>query len=385
MVLNETMHKKTSKYLIFLQNTLTLPQRNTIMDIEALTQEAVGLLERMVSLPSVSREEKEVADLLENFMKERGKTPHRTGHNLWCISPFYRTGRPTLLLNAHIDTVKPAASWTRDPFRPTREGERIYGLGTNDDGASVVALWQAFCTLSGKEQPYNLIFLASCEEEVSGKNGIESALPLLPHIDLALVGEPTGMQPAIAEKGLMVLDCVSTGKAGHAARNEGINAITLAMKDIEWFNTYQFPEKSDFLGPVKMSVTIIHAGTQHNVVPDRCEFTVDIRTNEFYPNEKLFELIKSQVGCEIKARSFRLNSTRTDLQHPFVRRAVMMGKEPFGSPTLSDQALMHFPSVKIGPGNSARSHAADEYIGLMEIREAIDMYIKLLDQLTIDN
>ena len=191
MVLNETMHKKTSKYLIFLQNTLTLPQRNTIMDIEALTQEAVGLLERMVSLPSVSREEKEVADLLENFMKERGKTPHRTGHNLWCISPFYRTGRPTLLLNAHIDTVKPAASWTRDPFRPTREGERIYGLGTNDDGASVVALWQAFCTLSGKEQPYNLIFLASCEEEVSGKNGIESALPLLPHIDLALVRHAT--------------------------------------------------------------------------------------------------------------------------------------------------------------------------------------------------
>lgn len=181
----------------------------------------------------------------------------------------------------------------------------------------------------------------------------------------------------------MVLDCVSTGKAGHAARNEGINAITLAMKDIEWFNSYQFPEKSDFLGPVKMSVTIIHAGTQHNVIPDRCEFTVDIRTNEFYPNEKLFELIKPQVGCEIKARSFRLNSTRTDLQHPFVRRAVMMGKEPFGSPTLSDQALMHFPSVKIGPGNSARSHAADEYIGLMEIREAIDMYVKLLDGLQL--
>ena len=190
------------------------------------------------------------------------------------------------------------------------------------------------------------------------------------------------MQPAVAEKGLMVLDCVSTGKAGHAARNEGINAITLAMKDIEWFNTYQFPEKSDFLGPVKMSVTMIRAGIQHNIIPDRCEFTVDIRTNEFYPNEKLFELIKPQVGCKIEARSFRLNSTRTDLQHPFVRRAVMMGKKPFGSPTLSDQALMPFPSVKIGPGNSARSHAADEYIGLMEIREAIDMYIKLLDQLS---
>ena len=183
----------------------------------------------------------------------------------------------------------------------------------------------------------------------------------------------------------MVLDCTAIGKAGHAARNEGINAITLAMKDIEWFSTYQFPEKSDFLGPVKMTVTIIHAGTQHNVVPDKCEFTVDIRTNEFYTNEQLFELIKEKVHCEIKARSFRLSSTRTDLDHPFVRRAILMGKEPFGSPTLSDQALMHFPSVKIGPGNSARSHAADEYIGLMEIREAIDMYIKLLDQLTIDD
>ena len=293
---------------------------------------------------------------------------NRKGNNLWLIAPGFDLGKPTLLLNSHIDTVKPASGWTKDPFNPEEtEDERLYGLGSNDAGASVVSLYEAFRALSGKEQPYNLIFLASCEEEVSGKNGLESALADLPPIAFAVVGEPTGMQPAVAEKGLMVLDCVSTGKAGHAARNEGINAITLAMKDIEWFNTYQFPEKSDFL------------------VPDRCEFTVDIRTNEFYPNEKLFELVKPQVGCEIKARSFRLNSTRTDLQHPFVRRAVMMGKEPFGSPTLSDQALMHFPSVKIGPGNSARSHAADEYIGLMEIREAIDTYIKLLDQLTIES
>ena len=326
--------------------------------------DAIDLLKGMISRPSFSREEGEVADFLK-------KSWEKAGNNLWLIAPGFDLDKLTLLLNSHIDTVKPASGWTKDPFKPEEtEDERLYGLGSNDAGASVVSLYEAFRVLSGKEQPYNLIFLASCEEEV---------------ISFAVVGEPTGMQPAVAEKGLMVLDCVSTGKAGHAARNEGINAITLAMKDIEWFNTYQFPEKSDFLGPVKMSVTIIHAGTQHNVIPDRCEFTVDIRTNEFYPNEKLFELIKPQVGCEIKARSFRLNSTRTDLQHPFVRRAVMMGKEPFGSPTLSDQALMHFPSVKIGPGNSARSHAADEYIGLMEIREAIDMYIKLLDQLTIDH
>ena len=328
MVLNETMYKKPQIFN-FLQNTLTLPQRNTIMDIEALTQEAIGLLERMVSLPSVSREEKEVADLLENFMKERGKTPCRTGHNLWCISPFYRTGRPTLLLNAHIDTVKPAASWTRDPFRPTREGERIYGLGTNDDGASVVALWQAFCTLSGKEQPYNLIFLASCEEEVSGKNGIESVLPLLPHIDLALVGEPTGMQPAIAEKGLMVLDVTAHGKSGHAARNEGENAIYKAMKDMEWFRTYRFPKTSPLLGDVKMSVTVVHAGTQHNVVPDQCAFTVDVRSNENYSNEEIYRTACAHVGSEVKARSFRLNSSRIDENHPIVAKAKVLGRTPF--------------------------------------------------------
>ena len=237
--------------------------------------------------------------------------------------------------------------------------------------------------LSQKEQPYNLIFLSSAEEEVSGKNGIESALQALPPIAFAVVGEPTGMQPAIAEKGLMVLDCVTTGKAGHAARNEGINAITKAIQDIQWFTTYQFPEKSELLGPVKMSVTIIQAGTQHNVVPDRCEFTVDIRTNEFYSNETLFELIKQQVDCDIKARSFRLNSSRTELDHPFVVRALMLGKTPFGSPTLSDQALMSFPSVKIGPGDSARSHSADEYIYGSEIREAIDTYVRLLDQLQL--
>ena len=349
-----------------------------------LYYEAIDTLKGMISRPSFSRDEAAVADYLQQTWQSAGHTVHRKGNNLWIVSPGFDLNKPTLLLNSHIDTVKPASGWTKDPFNPEEsEDEKLYGLGSNDAGASVVSLYTAFTQLIGKEQAYNLIFLASCEEEVSGKNGLESALADLPPIAFAVVGEPTGMQPAVAEKGLMVLDCVSIGKAGHAARNEGINAISLAMKDIEWFHTYQFPEKSDVLGPVKMSVTIIHAGTQHNVVPDRCEFTVDIRTNEFYPNEKLFELIKEQVGCEVKARSFRLNSTRTALDHPFVKRAVMMGKEPFGSPTLSDQALMPFPSVKIGPGNSARSHAADEYIGLMEIREAIDTYVRLLDGLKL--
>ncbi len=336
----------------------------------------------MIARPSISRDEKEVADFLEAHWKQAGQTVFRHGNNLWMTSQPMDPAKPTLLLNSHIDTVKPVAGWSRDPFTPEEsEEDRLYGLGSNDAGASVVSLYAAFSILTQKEQPYNLIFLASCEEEVSGKNGLESVIPYLPPIQFAIVGEPTGMQPAVAEKGLMVLDCVATGKSGHAARNEGINAIYLALKDIEWFQHYQFPKQSDFLGPVKMTVTIIQAGTQHNVVPDKCTFTVDIRSNECYSNEQLFELIQQQVSCEIKARSFRLNSTRTDMDHPFVRRALMMGCQPFGSPTLSDQALMPFPSVKMGPGQSARSHSADEYIELMEIREAIDMYVRLLDQL----
>ena len=336
----------------------------------------------MIARPSISRDEKEVADFLEAHWKQAGQTVFSHGNNLWMTSQPMDPAKPTLLLNSHIDTVKPVAGWSRDPFTPeASEEDRLYGLGSNDAGASVVSLYAAFSILTQKEQPYDLIFLASCEEEVSGKNGLESVIPYLPPIQFAIVGEPTGMQPAVAEKGLMVLDCVATGKSGHAARNEGINAIYLALKDIEWFQHYQFPKQSDFLGPVKMTVTIIQAGTQHNVVPDKCTFTVDIRSNECYSNEQLFELIQQQVACEIKARSFRLNSTRTDMDHPFVRRALMMGCQPFGSPTLSDQALMPFPSVKMGPGQSARSHSADEYIELMEIREAIDMYVRLLDQL----
>ncbi|MDH6356785.1 M20 family metallo-hydrolase [Parabacteroides sp. PF5-9] len=345
--------------------------------------EAIDLLKGMISRPSFSREEQEVADYLESSWKKKNEVC-RKGNNLWMIAPDYDPKKPTILLNSHIDTVKPVAGWTYDPFQPDETIEdKLFGLGSNDAGASVVSLYTTFRVLSSKRQPYNLIFLASCEEEVSGKNGIESVLPELPKIAFGLVGEPTGMQPAIAEKGLMVLDCIAHGKAGHAARDEGINAISLAIKAIEWFNTYQFPEQSDLLGPVKMSVTMIHAGTQHNVIPDHCEFTVDIRSNECYSNEALFELICQQVDCDVRARSFRLNSSKTEPDHPFVQRALLMGKTPFGSPTLSDQALMPFPSVKIGPGDSARSHSADEYICLSEIREAIDTYVRLLDGLSL--
>ena len=262
-------------------------------------------------------------------------------------------------------------------FCPVIEDGKLYGLGSNDDGASLVSLLQVFRVLRQQQRPYNLIYLVSAEEEVSGKNGIEHVLPLLPHIDIALVGEPTGMQPALAEKGLMVLDVTAHGKAGHAARNEGDNAIYRAIKDIQWFQTYKWEKESELLGPVKMSVTIINAGTQHNVVPDKCTFTVDVRSNELYTNQELYEQICQHVESDVQARSFRLNSSSIELTHPLVQRIIQLGGKPFGSPTLSDQALMPFPSLKMGPGQSSRSHTADEYIEVKEIEEAIAFYLSI--------
>lgn len=352
-------------------------------DLTHYTSEAITLLNSLIGIPSISREEDQVADFLQNYIEECGIMTGRSGNNIWCIAPGFDTKRPTILLNSHIDTVKPVNGWRKHPFTPKAENGKIYGLGSNDAGASVVSLFQAYRHLSATAQAYNLIFLASCEEEVSGKNGIESVLPQLPPITLGIVGEPTGMHPAIAEKGLMVLDVTAHGKAGHAARNEGDNAIYKAINDIHWFCDHRFEKESPLLGPVKMSVTQINAGTQHNVIPDTCTFVVDIRSNECYSNEELFDEIEKNIQCEAKARSFRLNSSRIGLDHPFVKRAVALGRTPFGSPTLSDQALMKFPSVKIGPGQSSRSHTADEFIMVSEIEEAIGLYIELLDGLII--
>ena len=351
------------------------------------TEEAVELLKKLIATPSVSRDEKAAADVLEAYMKEKGLNPLRHGNNVWCLSAHalddggQAEKKPIILLNAHIDTVKPVAGWQHDPFSPTQEGDVLYGLGSNDCGGGLMALLQVFMLLKDCLQSYHLIYLASCEEEVSGKNGIESVLPLLPKIDFAIVGEPTGMQPAIAEKGLMVIDATAHGKAGHAARNEGDNAIYHAMKDILWLSQWQFPKQTDLLGPVKNTVTIVNAGTQHNVIPDQCTFTIDVRSNECYTNEEIFAFFQEHLTSELKARSFRLSSSRIDESHPFVQACIKEGLKPFGSPTLSDQALMRFPSLKLGPGESSRSHTADEYIKISEIEDAISLYVKLLSSL----
>ncbi len=349
------------------------------MTQEQYVSDAVLLLKKLIATPSVSRNEKDAADIMEQTIRSYGFEPQREANNLWIIDPHYDESRPTLLLNAHIDTVKPVASWSRDPFSPDVEDGVLYGLGSNDCGGGLCSLLQIFRMLTEKPQSYNLIYLASAEEEVSGKDGITRALPLLPHIDLAIVGEPTGMNPAVAEKGLMVLDVIAHGKSGHAARNEGVNAIYEALDDMRWIRDYKFEKVSEFLGPTKMTLTVVNAGTQHNVIPDKCTMLVDIRTNEFYDNEEVYEFIRQHLKSEVKAHSFRLKSSRIDPEHPLIRKCVAMGMKPFGSPTLSDQALMHFPSFKLGPGESSRSHSANEFIRISEIRDAIAKYETLLD------
>lgn len=350
-----------------------------MMTQEQYVSDAVQLLKKLIATPSVSRNEKDAADIMEQTIRSYGFEPQREANNLWIIDPHYDESRPTLLLNAHIDTVKPVASWSRDPFSPDVEDGVLYGLGSNDCGGGLCSLLQMFRMLTEKPQSYNLIYLASAEEEVSGKDGITRALPLFPHIDLAIVGEPTGMNPAVAEKGLMVLDVIAHGKSGHAARNEGVNAIYEALDDMRWIRDYKFEKVSEFLGPTKMTLTVVNAGTQHNVIPDKCTMLVDIRTNEFYDNEEVYEFIRQHLKSEVKAHSFRLKSSRIDPEHPLIRKCVAMGMKPFGSPTLSDQALMHFPSFKLGPGESSRSHSANEFIRISEIRDAIAKYETLLD------
>ncbi|MGZ4033335.1 MAG: M20 family metallo-hydrolase [Bacteroidia bacterium] len=349
--------------------------------MDKLVDEAILLLKELISIPSFSKEESNTADLIQQFLELKGIKASRELNNVWVFNKYFDQDKPTILLNSHHDTVKPNQGYTLDPFVAFERDGKLFGLGSNDAGGALVSLLATFIYFYEKDLKYNFVFVASAEEEISGKNGIEFILPGLGKIDFAIVGEPTQMQLAIAEKGLIVLDCIAHGCAGHAAREEGENAIYKAMKDIEWFKNYQFPELSEILGPVKMSVTMIHSGTQHNIVPDKCEFTVDVRTTDAYSNEGVLEIIKRYVSSEVKPRSTRLNSSSINKDHVIVQAGLLLGRKVYGSPTTSDQALMNFPSLKLGPGDSARSHTADEFIYINEIKEGIELYIQMLNKI----
>lgn len=342
------------------------------------------LLKQLIAIPSFSRGEKQAVDFLESRLSDGGcPTPvHRIGNNLWTESEP-QGDKPTILLNAHIDTVRDSSQWTFDPFRAELVGDRLYGLGSNDDGASLVSLLQAYKRLIPKAQPYRLVYTVTAEEEVGGTGGLEMVLPQLGKVDLGIIGEPTGMNMATAEKGLMVLDCTASGVSGHAAREEGVNAIYKALEDIEWFSNYRFGKVSEFCGPVKMSVTQINAGSQHNVVPDSCSFVVDIRGNGLYSNLEILETVKKNVKCSVKPRSTRHNGANIPLSHPVVRRGLELGLGTYGSPTTSNQSICPFTTLKIGPGDSSRSHRADEYIMTGELEQGADIYFRLLDSLAI--
>lgn len=350
-----------------------------------LTEKAIALLKTLIETPSLSKGEDKTAELIKQFLHAEEVSCERVGNNVWAKNKHYNPALPTILLNSHHDTVKPNAGYTKDPFSAIVEDEKLYGLGSNDAGGCLVSLMAAFLHFYAVEGlSYNLVLAASAEEEISGKGGIESLLAHLPQIDFAIVGEPTQMHLAIAEKGLMVLDCTVHGKAGHAARDEGENALYKAIQHIEWFREFEFPEISESLGPVKMSVTVIEAGKQHNVVPDTCRFVVDVRTTDAYSNEETLAIIREHVDCDVTPRSTRLNPSGISENHPMVKAGKALSRNTYGSPTLSDQALMPFPSVKLGPGDSARSHTADEYIFISEIEEGVDIYITMLSKLLVD-
>ncbi|WP_046243360.1 M20 family metallo-hydrolase [Hymenobacter terrenus] len=349
--------------------------------VNQLTDEAIALLIQLIQTPSFSREEADTATLIQDFLVAQGVAVNRKHNNVWAIALHFDSAKPTVLLNSHHDTVRAGAGWNYLPFGATLEGDKLIGLGSNDAGAAAVSLLATFLYFQNKTVEFNLICAITAEEEISGANGIRSVLPELGHIDLGIVGEPTNMNLAIAEKGLIVLDATAHGKTGHAARDEGENALYKALDDIQWLRQYQFPRVSPLLGPVKTTVTQITAGQQHNVVPDRCQFVVDVRTNELYQNQQIIDIIRANIKSEIVPRSTHLNSSSISENHPLVRKGVAMGKQIYGSPTLSDQAMMPFETLKIGPGDSARSHSPDEYILVSEIRAGIRDYIELLTDL----
>ncbi len=341
---------------------------------------AVDLLKQMISIPSFSKEESGTADLLTDYLEKQGCRVKRKGNNIW-TSSAEDPGKPNILINSHHDTVRPVSGWKTDPFEPLEQGDKLIGLGSNDAGASVVALIHAFLELKSTPPPFNITLLLSAEEEISGKGGVESVLDQLPQIQFGIVGEPTSMKVAVAEKGLIVVDGVASGKSGHAARNEGDNAIYKALKDIELLKHLKFAKVSNLLGPVKVSVTQIEAGTQHNVVPGHCHFVIDVRTTDSYTNEEVMDILQNTTKSQLTPRSLRLNSSGLPSDHTAWPTIKELGLKTYGSPTLSDQALMSFPTVKMGPGESSRSHTAGEFIKKSEIEEGIKGYKRFLNHL----
>ena len=351
-------------------------------DVSILQANAIDLLKQLVTTPSFSKEEDNSSAVIKTFLVTHGVKTEQYLYNIWAVNKHFDANKPTVLLNSHHDTVKPNKGYTLDPFAAIEKDGKLFGLGSNDAGGSLVSLMAAFLYFYEKENlKCNILLAATAEEEISGPNGIEALLPQLSKIDFAIVGEPTKMQMAVAEKGLMVLDCSADGRAGHAAREEGDNAVYKAIKDIEWFSSFKFDKVSELLGPVKMSVTVIETDNKaHNVVPAQCKFVVDCRVNELYTFEEMLDIIRSNVKSEVKPRSTRLRSSAIALDHPLVKAGLKLGRTYYGSPTTSDKALMHFPALKMGPGDSARSHTADEYIYTDEIKEGIELYIQLLNQ-----
>jgi acetylornithine deacetylase len=357
------------------------------MEIQSLKeahQMAVETLKQLIQTQSFSTEEAKASEIISSVLSRYGYQPQRKGNNVFAYGKDFQEGRFTLMLNSHLDTVKPSKGWNTNPLEPVLHDGKLIGLGSNDAGASLVSLLAVFIWSEQFQLNFNRVFVASAEEEISGKGGMEWVLPYLGKVDAGIVGEPTQMQMAVAEKGLMVLDCTVHGQAGHAACNQGVNAINLAIKEIEWFHSFKFSENSSLLGEVKMTVTQIQAGTQHNVIPDTCEFVVDVRTNEKYSNQQVLSTIKQQVACDVKARSLRMNSSTIDRNHPLVSAAEKLGMVCFGSPTTSDQAVIQtFPTVKMGPGDSTRSHTANEFIYLHEIESGIGIYAELMQTLKV--
>ena len=347
--------------------------------MEALKAEAIALLKQLISIPSFSKEEGETAEAIANFLIKKGVAPQRQGNNVWAYLTPFEANRPTIWLNSHHDTVKPNTGYTKDPFLAEEQEGKLFGLGSNDAGGPLVALIATFCHFLGKDLPFNLILVASAEEEISGSQGINSLLSVLPPADLVIVGEPTQMRLAVAEKGLLVLDATIKGKAGHAAREEGVNAIYLALNDLEKVKAYKFTKVSPLLGPTKVSCTVIHAGEQHNMVPELCRYVLDVRVNELYSHEEVLYELNAKLSAELIPRSMRLRSSSLPEGHLLHEVGKSLGLETFGSPTLSDQALIPYPSAKIGPGDSARSHTADEFIFTQEVKDGITTYISILE------